>query len=306
MAYSSGGLIEATDYNTRAVNVNAIWGVGAGSNGYGQSTTLSNVSVAGTVTATNWASLIARIDSMRNHQSGAASGLTQPSAGDTITFLSTLDANVTNIITNKLSTNNTRGTALPTGIGNPQLSNATAWVTSATKEFTVTFSSTNTVRYFFNSGGLITFYLTNTSASTTKGTDWGTFLTNQVGTITLGSNFCSRTGTGGDNLTQNTSTGYHNLTTTYQTLFAIGSTSATADYGNNSITIEAKVNGALYGASSNVVQFRVILTDAATDVTNDNVTGTLGLYVGYTPPETTYLANTWGTPTGGTVTNTQS
>lgn len=305
MAYSSGGLIEATDYNTRAVNVNAIWGVGAGSNGYGQSTTLSNVSVSGTVTATNWASLIARIDSMRQHQSATTSGITQPSAGNTITFLSTLDTQVSTIITNKLVTN-ARGTALPTGIGNPQLSNATAWVTSATKEFTVTFSDTNTVRYFFNSGGLITFYLTNTSASTTKGTDWGTFLTNQVGTISLGSNFCSRSGTGGDNLTQNTSTGYHNLTTTYQTLFAIGSTSATADYGNNSITIEAKVNGALYGASSNVVQFRVILTDTAADTFNDNVTGTLSLFVGYTPPSTTYLSNVWGTPTGGTVTNTQS
>lgn len=305
MAYSSGGLIEATDYNNRAANVNAIWGTGAGSNGYGQSTTLSNVAAGGTVTATNWASLIARIDSMKNHQSGSASGLTQPSAGNTIAFISTLDANISGIITNKLTTS-TRGTALPTGLGNPQISNATAWVTSAVKEFTVTFSSTDTVRYFFNSGGLITFYLTNTGASTTKGTDWGTFLTNQVGTISLGSNFCSRTGTGGDNLTQNTGTGYHNLTTSYQTLFAIGSTSATADYGANYITIEAKVNGALYGASSNIVSFRCTLTDAATDTFNDNVTGTLALYAGYTPPETTYLSNVWGTPTSATVTNTQS
>ena len=305
MAYSQGGTIEATDYNNRAANVNAIWGTGAGSNGYGQSTTLSNVAAGGTVTATNWASLIARIDSMKNHQSGSASGLTQPSAGNTIAFISTLDANISGIITNKLTTS-TRGTALPTGLGNPQISNATAWVTSAVKEFTVTFSSTDTVRYFFNSGGLITFYLTNTGASTTKGTDWGTFLTNQVGTISLGSNFCSRTGTGGDNLTQNTGTGYHNLTTSYQTLFAIGSTSATADYGANYITIEAKVNGALYGASSNIVSFRCTLTDAATDTFNDNVTGTLALYAGYTPPETTYLSNVWGTPTSATVTNTQS
>ena len=305
MAYSSGGLIEATDYNTRAVNVNAIWGVGAGSNGYGQSTTLSNVAVGGTVTATNWASLIARLDSMRQHQSATTSGITQPSAGNTVTYLAALDTQVSTVITNKLVTA-ARGTALPTGIGNPQMSNATAWVTSATKEWSVTFSDINTVRYFFNAGGLLTFYLTNTGASTTKGTDWGTFLTNQVGTISLGSNFCSRTGTGGDGLTQNTSIGYHNLTTTYQTLFAIGSTSATADYGNNSITISAKVRGALYGASSNIVDFRAVLTDAAGDTFNDNVTGTLAVYAGYTPPGTTYIANTWGTPTGATVTNTQS
>lgn len=305
MAYSSGGLIEATDYNTRAVDVNAIWGVGAGSNGYGQSTTLSNVAVGGTVTATNWASLIARLDSMRQHQSATTSGITQPSAGNTVTYLATLDTQVSTIVTNKLVTA-ARGTALPTGIGNPQMSNATAWVTSATKEWSVTFSSVDTVRYFFNAGGLLTFYLTNTGASTTKGTDWGTFLTNQVGTISLGSNFCSRTGTGGDNLTQNTGTGFHNLTTSYQTLFAIGSTSATADYGNNSITISAKVRGALYGTNSNIVDFRAVLTDAAADTFNDNVTGTLAVYAGYTPPGTTYLANVWGTPTGATVTNTQS
>ena len=202
MAYSAGGLIEATDYNNRAANVNAIWGVGSGSNGYGQGTTLSNVSATSTVAATNWASLIARIDSMRAHQSGASSGITQPSAGNTITFLSTLDTQITTTITNKLSTN-ARGTAVPTGLGNPGMSNATSWTTSATKEFTVTFTSTDTVRYYFNSGGLLTFYLSITSGTTSKATDWANFLTNQVGTITLGSNFCSRTGTGGDNLTQN-------------------------------------------------------------------------------------------------------
>jgi hypothetical protein len=309
MAYSQGGTIEANDYNTRAANVNAIWGVGAGSNGYGQSTTLSNVSVSSTVTATNWASMIARIDSMRNHQSGVTSGITQPSAGDTVTFLSTLDTQISNIVTNDLLFNNTRGTALPTALGNPVMSNATAWFTSATKEFSVTLTSTDTVRYFFNAGGILTFYLSITGAGlTAKATDWQSFLTNQIGTISLGSNYCSRSGTGGDNLTQNTGIGFHSLTTTYQTLFNIGSTSiAAGGYGNNYMTIEAKVGGTLYGANSNVVSFRAILYDAAADNFNDQVNGTLNLFAGYTPPSTTYLSNTWSTPGNGvTVTNTQS
>jgi hypothetical protein len=305
MAYSSGGIIEATDYNTRAANVNAIWGVGAGSNGYGQITTLSNVAVSNTVTATQWASLIARIDSMRSHQSGVTSGITQPSAGSTITFLSGLDTQVTTIITNKLLTN-VRGTALPTGLGNPAMTNATGWTASSTKEFSVTFSSTDTVRYFFNAGGLLTFYLTLTGAGTAKATDWANFYTNQVGTITLGSNFCSRSGTGGDNLTQNTSIGYHSLTTTYQTLFAIGSTSATADYGSNSISIQARVEGSLYGASSNVIRFNIVSTDSAADTFNDTVSGTVNVFVGYTPPSTVNLTSSWGVPTYATVTNTQS
>ena len=305
MAYESSGLIEATDYNTRATDVNAIWGAGAGANGYGQSTTLSAVSASATVAATNWASLISRLDSLRNHQSGVSSGITQPTAGDTITFLSTLDTRISGIVTNKLLTN-TRGTASPTGLGNPAISNATSWVTSATKEFSVTFTSTDTVRYYFNAGGLLTFYLDIISPSTSKATDWDNFLANQVGTITIGSNFCSRTGTGGDNLTQNTGVGFHSLTSTYQTLFALGSTSATADYGANSITIQAKVGGSLYGASSNIVYLRAVLTDSAADGTDDQVAGNLHLYAGYVPPETTYLSNTWSTLTYGTVTNTQS
>ena len=105
MAYSSGGLIEATDYNGFAASVNAIWGTGSGSSGYGQSTTLSTVAAANTVTATQWATLIARIDSMRQHQSGVTSGLTQPTTGDTITFLSTLNTQVTTITNNKLLNN---------------------------------------------------------------------------------------------------------------------------------------------------------------------------------------------------------
>ena len=298
MTYSAGGTIEATDYNTRIANINAIWGVGAGSNGYGQSTTLSNVTSTATVSATNWASAIARLDSIRNHQSGVTSGITQPTAGNTVQYLSALDTQISTIITNKLSAA-TRGTAAPTGVGG--VANATAWSSSATKEITATWSSTDTVRYFFNAGGRLTWYYSVVSGTTTKATDWNTFLTNTVGTITLGSNYCSRSGTGGDGLTQNTGVGYYNLTSTYQTLFIIGSTSATADYGLNYITIQAKL-----GATANIVAVQAVLTDAAADTFNDTVNGTTRVDMGYTPPETTYLSNVWGAISGGTGTNTQS
>ena len=314
MAYSSGGLIEATDYNNRANTVNSIWGTGSGSNGYGQSTTLSTVSAAGTVAATNWATLVTRLDSIRNHQSGTTSGITGPSAGGVITYLSAIDTQLTTIQTNKFATNNIRGTAVPTGLGNPALTNSTTWTTSSTKEFSITFSSTDTIRYFFNAGGLITFYFTQATGGTTKSTDWNTFYTNTIGTIAFGSNFCSRTGTGGDqgsatpggSPTLNTSVGFHNLTASYQTLFAIGSTSATADYGNNYMTIEAKVGGALYGTSSNVLYFRCISYDAAADTFNDTITGANAVYVGYQPPETTYLSNVWSATAAASVTNTQA
>ena len=300
MTYASGGLIEATDYNTRAANINSLWGTGSSDKGYGQSTTISNVSVSSTVTATQWATLIARLDSVLQHQSNATSGITQPVAGDTITYLATLDTKITTATNNRLTAYAT-GTALPTALGNPLLANATAWTTSAVKEFSVTFTTTDTARYFFNSGGLVTSYARVASGSTTKATDWNTFLTNTVGTISVGSTTCSRSGTGGDNLTQNTTIGYWDLTTTYQTLFSIGSTSVTADYGSNYTTVEAKL-----GATANIVFIKYTLYDTAADTFNDTVAGTTQVFAGYTPPETTYLSNTWGTPTGTAGTNTQS
>jgi hypothetical protein len=306
MTYSSGGLVQANDFNQRAITVNSIWGVGAGANGYGQSTTVSNVAASGTVAASDWATLTTRLNSMTNHQSGTGTLATGfYTAGNVVTYWANVDTALSNIQTNKLSAN-TRGTAVPTGLGNPALTNSTTWQTSSTKEFSITFSSTDTIRYFFNAGGLITFYFTQATGGTTKSTDWNTFYTNTIGTISFGSNFCSRSGTGGDNLTQNTGTGFHNLTTTYQTLFNIGSTSATADYGLNSMTIEAKVGGALYGASSNVLYFRCISTDAAGDTFNDTITGANAVYVGYTPPEITYLSNVWSATAAASVTNTQS
>lgn len=297
MTYSSGGLIEATDYNNRVNAINSIWGAGSGANGYGQtSTTLTTSSSTSFVTATQWASLIAKLDALTVHQSGVPTGLTQPTAGTYVAWSSILDTKVAATYTNRLNAT-IRGTQADLG----NLTNSTTWVTSSTKEFTLTFSSTDTVRYFFNAGGLINFYLTQAAGATLKSTEWGNFYTNQIGTISFGSNFCSRSGSGGDSLTQNTNIGYYSLTTTYQTLFSIGSTSATSDYGNNYMTIEAKT-----GATTNIVQIRCISYDAAGDTFNDTIIGANTLYVRWTPPETTYLTNVWGTPSLATVTNTQA
>ena len=309
MTYASAGTVEANDFNNRANTVNAIWGNGAGANGYGQSTTVSTVtgSSTQTIAASQWATLTTRLNSLTNHQSGTGTLATGfYTAGNLITYWANVDTALSNIQTNKLLFNSTRATAIPTALGGPLMSSSGGWTTSNTNEFSVTFTSTDTVRYFFNAGGIITFYLTQAGGVNTKSTDWATFFTNTVGTISFGSNYCSRSGTGGDNLTTNTGVGFHSLTTSYQTLFAIGSTSATSDYGNNYITIEAKVSGALYGASSNIVSFRVISYDAAADVNADLVDGTTALYVGMTPPEVTYLANTWSFPTAAVVANTQN
>ena len=94
MTYSSGGLIQASDFNNLngasagtqggGAQLNPIWATGQGSYGYGQ-TAISNVAVSGSVAASDWATLINRLNSARTHQSGSGSGLSAPTAGTTVT-----------------------------------------------------------------------------------------------------------------------------------------------------------------------------------------------------------------------------
>ena len=91
MAYSVGGLIEATDYNgfadtTVGANVNATWSTGTTSAGYGQ-TALGTVSAGATVSATNWASLVNNIASLANHQGTTITSRTAPVTGGTGLFM---------------------------------------------------------------------------------------------------------------------------------------------------------------------------------------------------------------------------
>ena len=66
MAYSQGSVIAAADYNTliNGTNqLNTVWGVGSGNAGYGQSA-ISTVASSDTVTATQWATVINRLNSI--------------------------------------------------------------------------------------------------------------------------------------------------------------------------------------------------------------------------------------------------
>jgi hypothetical protein len=270
MAYSSSGLIEATDYNGFAASVNAIWGTGTGDAGYGQTTTLSTVSASSTVTATQWATLIARIDSMRQHQSGSASGLSQPSTGDTITFLSTLSDQIGLITTNK-DDNNTGTTQLSTA----NATGATGWTSNAVRECKFTFSSANAMRYFFNAGGTITCNTISSSFSgNTKSDNWDTIANATTATIT-------------------NSIFWDNLSTSNYTVDT--NTGSGADYGSNVLYLQARLNAAP-GSSTEII-IRAYFVDGAGDGFDDTVSGTTRVDAAANGPTVTYVSNVWGTPT---------
>ena len=270
MAYASGGLIEATHYNGFVASVNAIWGTGSGNRGYGQSTTLSTVAASNTVTAAQWATLIARIDSSRQHQSGVTSGITQPTTGDTITFLSTLSTQISTIDTNRLS-NSVAESSLATA----NASGSTSWTSNAVRECAFTFASANAMRYFFNAGGTVTLNTVSSSFSgNTKSTNWEAIANNGSATVT-------------------NTIFWNNLSTSNYTL---GTWSGSgADYGNNILYLQARLNNTA-GSSTQII-LRAYFVDGAADGFDDSVLGTARIDASANGPATTYISNTWGTPT---------
>ena len=100
MTYSSGGLIQAADYNgfvstNVGANLNAVLNTA-----YGQ-TAIATVSTAGTVTATQWASLVNSTASMGAHTNTAITARSAPTTGATINVLAAVNTDLTNIFNNR-------------------------------------------------------------------------------------------------------------------------------------------------------------------------------------------------------------
>ena len=310
MAYSQGGLIDAADYNgfigtspsSTANKLNTVWAVGNGNAGYGQ-TAIAQVSSAGLVTATQWATMINNLNSARTHQSGSGSGISAVTSGSTVNYLSTLSTNITTAYTNR-STFNAQGTTTTGSVFSP---NFTAVNQLAASTFnitrTATFASADQARYFFNAGGQLNFVVTSTTNgdSTSRSSDLVTLMsTNFVSKPAFRSASASaHTGTGGTVNTDSTTIGYFNLTTSYQTLTKI--TSATSGYTGDYVELDVKSNG-VQGSNADVgtvITFYVTIYSAARTGTafNDTINITPNHRIDIVYPETTNLTNSWGTVT---------
>ena len=299
MSYAQGQLIDAADYNGLAnVSVANVWYVlstGSGTYGYGQdAASISTVSAAGTITATQWAGLVHSVNKVLGHQSGAGAQLATGSnigitAGATITAFANVSTAVTTIGTNRLSFNSTRGT-LVTGAN----FDATFATSTFTRTITVTFASANQARYFFNAGGRFSLVFVPTSLSDNNKETSYNDLMNAIGTLHLDAETSTRTGTGETLTTNGLSIGYWDLTTSNQTIIKL--TSDNANYTANTLEVFMRVAGAAgsNGGLGTQVIYDITYTDGADEAFDDAVSGTFRHRVDITPPETTFLANSWG------------
>lgn len=306
MAYASGGLIEATDYNgfiNGTNQLNKVWSTGTGDSGYGQ-TAVTAVSAGASVTATQWASLINTLNSALTHQSGSGSGISAVVAGQRIDYLSTLSTNVNNSYTNRLNFNaqgtTTTGTATNTNWTAP--SNTSAQTFTVTR--TATFASADQARYFFNCGGQLNFVCgtaTNNNSTNRSGDILTLVNTNFISyTAFRAQSGGGRSGTGGTVNTNATTIGYFDLTTGDQTLCKI--TSTTAAYTSDYLNLSVKSNGVqgANGDAGTVITFTLtVYSGAQSPAFDDAIDVTVPNRIDIKYPETTNLTNSWGTVTLG-------
>jgi hypothetical protein len=311
MTYSTGGLIQATDYNgfvstTAGGNVNATW-----NSTYGQ-TALSTVAVGSVVSASSWSTLNTTISNMASHQGTSITSRSNPTAGTKITAMANVGTDITSCYTNRYNAasqgsqytgwTGSSSKTTPTGSG------AAAW--SITFTSAITFANTTAASNFFNAGGLVKIQFSKTSTGTSSDTEWNNLVNSVLGTIYLSSTGASKTlvgvaytgttkvGGSGTPTTLATGTGYQQLTGTPTTIFKQFDTGTA--YSSNYVQINASVSGAV-----------VTLTTTWYDNGDPNGaaisggTATSGISFGsapttvvtYFPPESTYISNTWGTPT---------
>lgn len=324
MTYTVGGLIEAADYNSFANNssnnINAVWSTGSGDKGWGQ-TAISTVSAGGTVTATQWATLVANLATAGQQTSSTLTSRTQPVAGNTISILANVATDI-NTITNNRGNAAASGTEYGVFSGTTSKTTATgsgqaAWTITFTH--TVTFASADALRYFFNAGGIVRLKYGKSSTGTDHDADWNTLagfcgsinLTGRVNNnsqLIAGTTYTGTTRIGGTGGTQNTLatiTGWYNLTGSPTTIFQLNQT--TAPYEPEFIRTTATATSstvltlvttwvddgtAVVGATSN------ISGGTATNSPSTTITGTAPTTLcTYIPPSTTYLSASWGTPT---------
>jgi len=332
MTYSVGGLIQATDFNgfvgptasggTAGANLNDIWGTGSSDKGWGQ-TAITNVIGGSSLVAApgQWTSLVNNLATAGTQTNTAMTSRTAPVTGDLITILSNMNTDLTNVTTNRgnAAVSGTTSTVFTGTISktSPTASGTAAWTITFTQ--TVTFPSADQARYFFNAGGLVRLDMNKSSTGTDSDADWNS-LVGRVGTIYFsgrvnsnsqtiaGTTYTGTTRVGGSGTpTIATTTGWYSLTPGAAATQIYILYDSVNPYTGDYIRTTAAVNA---GSTILTLVTTWVSTSRAGAGQTTNISGGTGttspfssfgtaptVLCRYIPPSTTYLSNSWGTPT---------
>lgn len=306
MTYASGSTILAADYNglvgtnpnTASGTLNTVWSTGGTTAGYGQ-TALATVATGDSILASSWANLVNRTANAATHQGTSITGVTAPSTGGVITYLSAIPTNLTTIYTSRLNAA-TQGSTTSNAV-----TTASTWSSIATFTQTVTFANGDAARYFFNSGGQLAMTVSHPAGSginlllNNLASNVGTVVLSAMnsGTATIGGTSYSgvtRIGGGGNAPTVATNSGYYAWSTSNANVYYQTASTGPSGYLSTNINIFVKTNGTV-GSNGDVGN--VITVYTVWDEIPNGLTVSTGSVTTLTvrPPEQTNIANTWGT-----------
>ena len=260
----------------------AIYGVGYGDRGYGQSAVnLSLANAEDTVLGTLWENVISAIKTCANHQ-GTPLSMLPDSIGEIIEAFNSshpkdmgnydIDAVVALIDDNRNECSSEDMMTISTYTD----TRSNSWgsgSSSINSEFRVTFDDEtfgdeNHARYFFNTGGAIVIKLShNTGAPTAQDTSWNNLLSNTDRNQPFQMTFVSSSITTNNN-SPDITTGYYGLTESYVTIYS--DTSSDSPYTSNTVEITAmgtnEGNSNENGGKGKILQFNITLSDLYTGV----------------------------------------
>ena len=275
--------------------------------------TFTITSSASTVTATQWASLVNTLALAGTHTNTTLTARTAPVAGNTISILSAVNTDITNVFTNRYNAYAV-GSQFTGWTGTNSKTAGTSGASwSITFTNTVTWSSSAAANYFFNAGGLIKIDVAKSSTGATGDPEWNDLATTLCGDIYISGLATAHTiaGVSYDGTTKilgsgtptilSSATGFDALTAGAGGTIVYKQFADTAPYTSNFIQ-----HTIAKGASSDTLVITTLWQ--AADAESDPITGgtaasgaTPGTaactIVTYYPPETTNLSNSWGTPT---------
>jgi len=307
MAYSQGGLIQASDYNgflNGANQVNKIWSTGSGDAGYGQ-TVLPTVSSGGTVSAAQWSTLINTMNIMSMHQSNTGTGISPVTSGSTIFWISLMSSAINTLYTNRKNAYSA-GTTTTGSTFSPNFTVANTMLAQTwTFTRTMTFASGDAARYFFNAGGYFNFVTTSVVNGSTSGSirssGWTTLIGTNLQNLSgiAGHSNGGRTGIGGTVVTNSTNLGYWDSTTTTLPISKILSASST--YSGDYVQVAIRSNGTqgIHNDAGSVLYLDfTVYSGAVSSSFNEDINVTWNHRIDTVYPETTSgLTSTWGTVT---------
>lgn len=250
MAAGTGSIIEAIDYNAIRNKILAIMGPGSGQSGYGQILLSTPVATGNQVTKEQWDALRFDILNARVHQDGVTPSIVEAVRGQPIRYGAghpntqySLQADTATI--NKFNVG-TGQFVVDSGVSQTRI---TSWQNSLTATATITFSSADRARWFFNSGGRLRISANRTGGSSSlQNSSWSSIL-DTAGILTVGAT--------------NSTLNFWNLTNTYTTIYT-GSGSAQY-YSGNVYQVRAAcdvLDNSLGGATQILIQWN--FTDAYT------------------------------------------